>query len=69
MFPSLQLSRPGEPITDKVVWHACRQATRRAGITKAVHPHTLRHYAASRTMPRVGAQALIQGHLNRGNAA
>lgn len=40
MFPSLQLSRSGEPITDKVVWHACRQATRRAGITKAVHLHT-----------------------------
>jgi integrase len=52
MFPSLQARRSDEPITDKVVWHACREATRRAGITKAVHPHTLRHYAASRTMPR-----------------
>jgi site-specific recombinase XerD len=52
LFPSLQTGRADQPITDKVVWHACREATRRAGITKAVHPHTLRHYAASRTMSR-----------------
>ena len=51
MFPSLQARRSDEPITDKVVWHACREATRRAGITKAVHPHTLRHYAGFRTIP------------------
>jgi integrase/recombinase XerD len=47
MFPSLQVRRPEEPITDKVVWHACREAARRAGITKAVHPHTLRHSFAT----------------------
>jgi site-specific recombinase XerD len=52
------------PATDKIVWHACRVAAQRAGITKRVHPHTLRHYAASRTMPRVGASAAIHGHLN-----
>jgi integrase/recombinase XerD len=47
LFPSLQARRPGEPITDKVVWHAVATATRRAGITKAVHPHTLRHSFAT----------------------
>jgi integrase len=51
MFPSLQARRPKEPITQKAVWHACREATRRAGITKPVHPYTLRHYAEFRTMP------------------
>ena len=35
------------PISDKVVWHACEQAARRAGIDKAVHPHTLRHSFAT----------------------
>jgi len=69
LFPSLQTRRRAEPITDKAVWHACREAAQRAGITKPIHPHTLRHYAASRTMPRVGARAPIHGRLNRGNAA
>jgi len=35
------------PMTDKVVWYACEQAARRAGIEKAVHPHTLRHCFAT----------------------
>jgi integrase/recombinase XerD len=60
MFPSLQLSRPGEPITDKVVWHACRQATRRAGITKAVHPHTLRHSFATHLLDNGAELPVIQ---------
>ena len=47
VFPSLQARRPDQPITQKAVWHACREATRRAGITKAVHPHTLRHSFAT----------------------
>jgi integrase/recombinase XerD len=47
MFPSLQARRPDQPITQKAVWHACREASRRAGITKAVHPHTLRHSFAT----------------------
>ena len=46
LFPSLQSRRPDQPITQKAVWHACRQATRRAGISKAVHPHTLRSVSA-----------------------
>jgi site-specific recombinase XerD len=29
------------------VWHACEYAARRAGITKHVHPHTLRHSFAT----------------------
>lgn len=35
------------PITDKVVWYACEQAARRAGLDKPVHPHTLRHSFAT----------------------
>src|SRR6185312_12311596 len=44
--------RADKPITPKVLWEACREAAQAAGITKDVRPHLLRHYAASRTMPR-----------------
>lgn len=47
LFPSLQTRRWDQPISSKVVWHACREATRRAGISKPVHPHTLRHSFAT----------------------
>ena len=47
MFPSRQLKRPNDPVTDKTVWHACRVSARRAGITKPLHPHTLRHSFAT----------------------
>jgi site-specific recombinase XerD len=47
VFPSLQERHRGEPMTDKAVWHACESAARRAGITKHVHPHTLRHSFAT----------------------
>jgi site-specific recombinase XerD len=39
--------RVDAPATDKIVWHACRVAAERAGITKRVHPHTLRHCFAT----------------------
>ena len=47
MFPSRQVKRPNEPITEKTVWLACRVSARRAGITKLIHPHTLRHSFAT----------------------
>ena len=35
------------PMSDKVAYHACAQAAKRAGIEKPVHPHTLRHCFAT----------------------
>jgi integrase/recombinase XerD len=35
------------PIDAKVVWYACREAAKRAGIRKQLHPHTLRHCFAT----------------------
>jgi site-specific recombinase XerD len=35
------------PISTKVVWYACREAAKRAGIRKKLHPHTLRHCFAT----------------------
>jgi integrase/recombinase XerD len=52
LFPgTVNGSRADKPITDKMLWAACQEAAQRAGITKSVYPHLLRHYATSRTMP------------------
>ena len=53
LFPTrMEPTEQEKPISDKTVWTACHEAALRAGLTKRSGPHTLRHYAASRTMPR-----------------
>ncbi len=48
MFPgTINGSRADKPITPKVLWEACREAAERAGITKSVRPHLLRHSFAT----------------------
>ena len=47
LFPGNRWHTATRPITTKVVWSACQQAAERAGITKPVHPHTLRHCFAT----------------------
>src|SRR5204863_6747877 len=48
LFPgTVNGSRADVPISDKIPWHACREAAQRAGITKHVAPHTLRHCFAT----------------------
>jgi site-specific recombinase XerD len=51
LFPST-LGHPGveEPISDKTVWYACREAAVRAGLNKTIGPHTLRHSFATHLM-------------------
>jgi site-specific recombinase XerD len=39
--------RADVPVTTKVPWEACREAATRAGITKRLSPHTLRHCFAT----------------------
>jgi integrase len=43
--------RQGHHMNVESLQTACREAARAAGISKRVTVHTLRHYAASRTMP------------------
>ena len=70
LFPgTVNHSRADKPITEKVVWQVVHEAVIRAGIKKRVSPHTMRHYAASRTMPRIGARVAIHGCLNDRDAA
>lgn len=48
LFPgTVNGTRADKPITTKVVWEACREAAQRAGITKRVSPHLLRHSFAT----------------------
>ena len=47
LFPgTINGTRADKPIPPKVLWEACREAAQRAGITKAVRPHLLRHASA-----------------------
>src|SRR5260370_18512831 len=48
LFPgTVNGSRADKPITPKMLWEACREAAQRAGITKPVRPHLLRHSFAT----------------------
>jgi integrase/recombinase XerD len=44
LFPGL---KPGTALTDGTVQRICRRAATRAGLTKRIHPHTLRHSFAT----------------------
>ena len=50
LFPSRMHRDCEQPITDKIVWRACTEAAKRAGIRKRVTPHLVRHYSACRTI-------------------
>jgi site-specific recombinase XerD len=48
LFPGGRWHTESEPVTTKVLWMACQQAARRAGLEeKRIHPHTLRHCFAT----------------------
>jgi len=47
LFPGGQRHTADYPVSAKVCWNACREAAKRAGIRKALHPHTLRHCFAT----------------------
>jgi integrase/recombinase XerD len=48
LFPSrVEPIQPERPLSDKVVWNACHEAALRAGLSKRIGPHTLRHSFAT----------------------
>ena len=47
LFPgTVKGVRADVPISPNMVWFACRQAAQKAGITKRLFPHSLRHASA-----------------------
>jgi integrase/recombinase XerD len=47
LFPGGRWHTADDPISDKVVWYACQESAKRAGVNKPMHPHTLRHCFAT----------------------
>ena len=68
LFPSRDpRRRPDQPISDKTVWIACSEAARRAGISKRVTPHTLRHSWATHLLEAGTDLRTIQVLLGHGD--
>jgi len=68
MFPTRTLGRRlDQPISDKTVWIACSEAARRAGISKRVTPHTLRHSWATHLLEAGTDLRTIQVLLGHGD--
>src|SRR6267154_1632901 len=68
LFPTRTCSRSlDQPISDKTVWIACSEAARRAGISKRVTPHTLRHSWATHLLEAGTDLRTIQVLLGHGD--
>lgn len=68
LFPTRTLGRRlDQPISDKTVWIACSEAARRAGISKRVTPHTLRHSWATHLLEAGTDLRTIQVLLGHGD--
>jgi site-specific recombinase XerD len=68
LFPGTEKGwRADKPITTKVLWEACREAAQRAGITKRVSPHLLRHSFATHLIEKGADLPTVQtllGHAD-----
>jgi integrase/recombinase XerD len=47
LFPGNRWHTANHPIDAKTLYHACQGAAKRAGLNRAIHPHTLRHCFAT----------------------
>ena len=64
LFPGADSTRP---ISAKAVFLACRKAAQRAGLTKLVHPHSLRHAFATHLLEagvNLRTIQILLGHAN-----
>jgi integrase/recombinase XerD len=64
LFPG---ARPGQPISVKTIYTACRQAAHSAGIARSVHPHLLRHAFATHLLETGVNLCTIQALLGHAN--
>jgi integrase/recombinase XerD len=64
LFPG---QKPGQPISCGSIFRACQGAARKAGIAKAVHPHSLRHAFATHLLDagvNLRTIQILLGHAN-----
>jgi site-specific recombinase XerC len=62
-------TRADVPVSPRMVWHACHQAAKRAGINKQVSPHVLRHCADFPIMPTCHAGGVREALAADGESA
>ena len=67
LFPGNRHHSGDRPIDTKTVWYACKEAARRAGIKKDLHPHTLRHCFATHLLEAGADLRTIQILLGHGD--
>jgi len=68
LFPSRSPRRgTDQPISDKMVWIACREAAQQAKLRKRVTPHTLRHSWATHLLEAGTDLRTIQVLLGHGD--
>lgn len=54
------LNRRGGPVTRQTVWEILKRAARRAGVSKKVYPHVLRHSFATHLLERGADLRVVQ---------
>jgi integrase/recombinase XerD len=67
LFPGNRHHSGDRPIDTKTVWNACKEAAKRAGIKKDLHPHTLRHCFATHLLEAGADLRTIQILLGHGD--
>jgi site-specific recombinase XerD len=67
LFPSRHGRSSDRPITPKGIYHACKEAARRAAFQKVVYPHTLRHCFATHLLEAGADLRTIQVLLGHGD--
>jgi len=67
--PYIFLSRTGKRLDRERVWAVVKEAARRAGIEKNIHPHTLRHSFASHLLANGADLRVIQEMLGHADIA
>lgn len=69
LFVSTQSGRSGRPLSTFYVWSMVRRYSRRAGIDPPIHPHTLRHTAATNLLKQGYSLEHVRRFMRHANIA